>query len=141
MRTRDCVPAELRRGLADLFGDPVDDVEVREHSLFARLHGRARATTRRNTIYLRGSLAEFLADPELMLHEYFHVLRQWNRGRMNLWDYLAEWRRRGYWENRYERQARRFVRLRLAAFRRALVGSAPGFEPTRRFNLLDEPPA
>ena len=33
------------------------------------------------------------------------------------------------------------VGLRLAAFRRALVGSAPGFEPTRRFNLLDEPPA
>ena len=141
MRTRDCVPAELRRALTDLFGDPVDEVVVRERSWFARLHGRARATTRRNTIYLRGSLDEFLADPELMLHEYFHVLRQWNRGRMNLWAYLAEWSRRGYWENRYERQARRFVGLRLAAFRRSLVGSAPGFEPTRRFNLLDEPPA
>jgi hypothetical protein len=141
MRTRECVPAELRRALTDLFGDPVDEVVLRERSWFARLHGRARATTRRNTIYLRGSLDEFLSDPELMLHEYFHVLRQWNRGRMNLWGYLAEWSRRGYWENRYERQARRFVGLRLAAFRRALVGSAAGFEPTRRFNLLDEPPA
>jgi hypothetical protein len=140
MRTRDCVPAELRRALTDLFGDPVDEVVLRERSWFARLHGRARATTRRNTIYLRGSLDEFLSDPELMLHEYFHVLRQWNRGRMNLWGYLAEWSRRGYWENRYERQARRFVGLRLAAFRRALIGSASGFEPTRRFNLLDEPP-
>ncbi|HXW10820.1 MAG TPA: DUF4157 domain-containing protein [Steroidobacteraceae bacterium] len=135
------MPAELRRALTDLFGDPVDEVIVRERSWFARLHGRARATTRRNTIYLRGSLDEFLSDPELMLHEYFHVLRQWNRGRMNLWGYLAEWSRRGYWDNRYERQARRFVSLRLAAFRRSLVGSAPGFEPTRRFNLLDEPPA
>jgi hypothetical protein len=141
MRTRECVPAELRRALTDLFGDPVDEVVLRERSWFARLHGRARATTRRNTIYLRGSLDEFLSDPELMLHEYFHVLRQWNRGRMNLWGYLAEWSRRGYWDNRYERQARRFVGLRLAAFRRALVGSAAGFEPTRRFNLLDEPPA
>ena len=131
------MPAELRRVLADIFGDPVDDVVLRERSLFAWLHGRARATTRRNVIYLRGSLEEFFADPELMLHEYFHVLRQWNRGRMNLRDYLAEWWRHGYWENRYERQARRFVSLRLAAFRRALVGSAPGFEPTRRFNLLD----
>jgi hypothetical protein len=140
MRTRECVPAELRRALTDLFGDPVDEVVLRERSWFARLHGRARATTRRNTIYLRGSLDEFLSDPELMLHEYFHVLRQWNRGRMNLWGYLAEWSRRGYWENRYERQARRFVGLRLAAFRRALIGSASGFEPTRRFNLLDEPP-
>jgi hypothetical protein len=140
MRTRECVPAELRRALTDLFGDPVDEVVLRERSWFARLHGRARATTRRNTIYLRGSLDEFLSDPELMLHEYFHVLRQWNRGRMNLWGYLAEWSRRGYWDNRYERQARRFVGLRLAAFRRALIGSASGFEPTRRFNLLDEPP-
>lgn len=134
------MPAELRRALSELFGDAVDDVVLRERSWFARLHGRARATTRRNTIYLRGSLDEFFADPELMLHEYFHVLRQWNRGRMNLWDYLVEWWRRGYWDNRYERQARRFVRLRLADFRR-LLGSAPGFEPTRRFNLLDEPPA
>jgi hypothetical protein len=141
MRTRDCVPAELRRALEDLFGDSVDDVVVRERSWFAWLHGRARATTRRNTIYLRGTLDEFLADPELMLHEYFHVLRQWNRGRMNLRGYLVECWRRGYWENRYERQARRFVRMRVAAFRRALVGSAPGPEPIRRFNLLDEPPA
>ncbi|MCE3285061.1 MAG: putative RHS-repeat protein [Steroidobacteraceae bacterium] len=137
MRTRDRMPVELRRVLEELFGDSVDDVVLRERSLFAWLHGRARATTRRNAIYLRGSLEDFFADPELMLHEYFHVLRQWNRGRMNLRDYLAEWWRHGYWENRYERQARRFVRLRLAAFRRALAGSAAGFAPTRRFNLLD----
>jgi hypothetical protein len=129
------MPADLRRALEETFGDAVDDVVLREHSLFARLHGRARATTRRNTIYLRGSLEEFFADPELLLHEYFHVLRQWNRGRMNLWSYLAEWRRRGYWQNRYERQARRFVQLRLGAFRHALTGSASAFAPVRRFNL------
>ena len=129
------MPADLRRALEETFGDAVDDVVLRERSWFAMLHGRARATTRRNTIYLRGSLDEFFADPELLLHEYFHVLRQWNRGRMNLWDYLAEWSRRGYWQNRYERQARRFVTLRVRAFRLALLGSASGFAPTRRFNL------
>jgi hypothetical protein len=129
------MPADLRRALEETFGDAVDAVVLRERSWFAMLHGRARATTRRNTIYLRGSLEEFFADPELLLHEYFHVLRQWNRGRMNLWDYLAEWSRRGYWQNRYERQARRFVMLRLRAFRLALLGSASGFAPTRRFNL------
>lgn len=127
MRTREALPAEWRRALEDIFGDTVDAVVLHEHSLFAWLHGRARATTRRNTIYLRGSLAEFVADPELMLHEYFHVLRQWNRGRMNLWDYLVEWRRRGYWDNRYERQARRFVQLRAGAFRQALVASTHRF--------------
>ena len=115
------MPAHLRAALTELFGDSVDDVVLRESSWFLKLHGRARATTRRNTIYLRGTVDEFFADPALMLHEYFHVLRQWNRGRMNLWDYLVEWSRRGYWANRYERQARRFVDLRLGAFRR-LVG-------------------
>ena len=123
MKTRDAVPAELRQALTDLFGDPVDEVEIRERSLFARLHGRATATTRRNTIYLRGSLEDFLRDPELLLHEYFHVLRQWNRGRMSLGDYLLESCRRGYWQNRYERQARRFVRLRLQAFERLAAGN------------------
>ena len=82
----------------------------------------ARATTRRNRILLRGSIADFRADRALLLHEYFHVLRQWNRGRMSLRGYLAEWLRRGYWRNRYERQARRFVHLRLAAFERLLAG-------------------
>jgi hypothetical protein len=126
MRTRDVMPAELRRALEDLFGDLVDDVQLRERSLFARLHGGAQATTRRNTIYLRGSLDDFFRDPDLLLHEYFHVLRQWNRGRMNLWDYLAEWRRHGYWQNRYERQARRFVRLRRSDFERGIGVNGPG---------------
>lgn len=121
MRTGERMPAAMRRALEEVFGNAVDDVVLREHSWFARLHGRARATTRRNTIYLRGSLDEFFADPELVLHEYFHVLRQWNRGRLNAWRYLAEWWRRGYWQNRYERQARRFVRMRLAAYRAALA--------------------
>lgn len=112
------MPAELRRSLSELFGDDVDDVELRERSWFARLHRGAKATTRRNTIHLRDSFDDFFANPELMLHEYYHVLRQWNRGRMNLADYLLEWMRRGYWHNRYERQARRFVALRLPAFER-----------------------
>lgn len=121
MKTRDALPAELRRALTELFGDPVDEVELRERSLFARLHGSATATTRRNTIYLRGSLEDFLRDPDLVLHEYFHVLRQWNRGRLSTWRYLVECCRHGYWQNRYERQARRFVRMRRNAFLRALA--------------------
>jgi hypothetical protein len=119
------MPAELRAALRGIFGDAVDDVVLREHSWFARLHGGARATTRRDTIYLRGSLDEFCADPELVLHEYFHVLRQWNRGRLSQWRYLVEWWRNGYWHNRYERQARRFARVRLQKYLRALARSGP----------------
>jgi hypothetical protein len=120
IRTGDRIPAPLRAALAELFGQPVDDIEIVEHSWFARLHGRARATTRRNRIYLNGSIDEFFADHDLLLHEYYHVLRQWNRGRMSLLSYLREWWRRGYWDNRFERQARRFVSLRLPAFQRMI---------------------
>jgi hypothetical protein len=122
VRSGDVLPPEVRRALEALFGDPVDDVEIVERSWYAQLHFGARATTRRNRILLRGTIADFRADRALLLHEYFHVLRQWNRGRMSLRSYLAEWLRRGYWRNRYERQARRFVDLRLAAFERLLAG-------------------
>jgi hypothetical protein len=43
---------------------------------------------------------------------------------MTVLDYVVEWWRRGYWQNRYERQARRFVQLRLGAFQQALARSA-----------------
>ena len=119
-RTAECTPPRIRAALRAIFGEEVDEVRVIEHSWLARLHGRATATTRRNRIYLRGSAQEFFADPALMLHEYFHVLRQWNRGRLSTRSYLVEWLRRGYWHNRYEQQARRFVALRLAAFRNLL---------------------
>ena len=115
-RTRDVMPERDRAALEALFGERVDDVEIVENSWYARLHFGARATTRRNRILLRGTLGDFLQDRELVLHEYFHVLRQWNRGRLTLARYLKEWARVGYWHNRYERQARRFVALRLRAF-------------------------
>jgi hypothetical protein len=113
VRTADAMPAELRRALVALLGEDVDDVEIVEHSWYARLHLGARATTRRNRILLRGSAAGFFADPALVLHEYFHVLRQWNAGRLSVAAYLRESLIRGYQDNRYERQARRFVALRL----------------------------
>jgi hypothetical protein len=120
LRTAEAMPERLRASLIALLGEAVDDVEIVERSWYARLHFGARATTRRNRILLRGSADEFFADPALVLHEYFHVLRQWNVGRLSMLAYVNEWLRRGYWANRYERQARRFVDLRLAAFRELL---------------------
>jgi hypothetical protein len=117
-RTRDLLPVAQRAALERLLGTSVDDVEVVERSWYARMHPGARATTRRNRILLTGSAQDFVADPTLMLHEYYHVLRQWNRGSLTAWRYLAEWLRRGYWQNRYERHARRFARTRLEAFQR-----------------------
>jgi len=129
--TRELLPAAERAALERLLGGPVDDIEVVEASWYARLHPGARATTRRNRILLRGSAREFVADPELMLHEYYHVLRQWNRGRLTLWRYVIEWLRRGYVENRYERHARRFAATRLAAFERLKSRANPRAESVR----------
>jgi len=55
-------PPEVRTALEVLLGASVARVTVIEHSWFARLHG-AVATTRPRRIYLRGSAAEFFANP------------------------------------------------------------------------------
>ena len=122
------LPPALRASLLELFGPGVDDVRIIEHSWYAGLHGRIVATTRRRRIYLRGSAAEFFEQPEIVLHEYFHVLRQWEPRRLSIWRYLLEWLRRGYWDNRFEIEAREFAADHLYRFRALLSrhqGSAP----------------
>ena len=92
-------------------------VGVIEHSLFARLHWGALATTRRRRIYLRGSAKDFFKDPALMLHEFFHVLDQWEPRRLTTASYVLEWLRSGYWNNRFEVEARQFTAKNLKEFR------------------------
>lgn len=104
------LPAELSATLRQVFPDAdVERVEVIEHSWVLRWHPRAAATTRRGRIYLRGSAAQFFADADFVLHEYFHVLRQWEPGRLTVWRYVLEWLRRGYWLNPFEVEARAFA--------------------------------
>jgi hypothetical protein len=95
--------------LEQIFEQPIGKVRVIEHSWYARLHLGATATTRRNRILLRGRAADFWSDPELLLHEYFHVLCQWQPRRLTLWRYLLESLRRGYWNNCFEIEARAFA--------------------------------
>ena len=102
-------PASVAAALEDIFGESITHVRVIEHSRYARLHLGARATTRRGRIYLADSAASFWQDPELLLHEYFHVLRQWQVGRLTVMRYLIESARRGYWLNVYEIEARAFA--------------------------------
>jgi hypothetical protein len=118
------LPPALAAALGEVFGESVASVKIIEHSLFARLHPRVRATTRRERIYLAGSAHEFFADPELMLHEYCHVLRQWRGGALTVMRYLAEWLRRGYWNNRFEVEARAFARTHAAALRARLAAAS-----------------
>ncbi|MDE2261302.1 MAG: DUF4157 domain-containing protein, partial [Gammaproteobacteria bacterium] len=99
----------LLGALEAVLGESVSQVRIVEHSLYARLHPGAIATTRRRRIYLRGSAQEFFADPGLMLHEYCHVLKQWETGDLTIARYCREWLRRGYWNNRFEVEARAFA--------------------------------
>jgi hypothetical protein len=118
------LPESVRGALERLLGAQVGQVRVIEHSWFVRLHGRAvAATTRRRRIYLRGSAAEFFADPWLMLHEYCHVMHQWEPRTLTVTGYLLECLRHGYWNNRFEIEAREFADLNVASLR-ALLNSA-----------------
>jgi hypothetical protein len=57
-----------------------------------------------------------------VLHEYFHVVRQWQPRRLTIWRYLVESLRRGYWLNRFEIEAREFASAQTPRFRLALKG-------------------
>jgi len=118
------VPQDVRSALERLLGSSVAHVRVIEHSWFARLHGGAVATTRPERIYLRGAAADFFANPWLMLHEYCHVIRQWQPGTLTAARYLLECLRRGYWNNRFEVEARAFADANVAQLR-ALLPRAP----------------
>jgi len=126
----------VQLALEALFGEPVGHVKVIQYSIYVRFHWRAIATTRRNRIYLRGSGKEFFADGPLLLHEYFHVLRQWGPRDLTVPRYLVECFRRGYWDNRYEIEAREFTSSEIFRYRALLAqhrsaSLPPGVRPIR----------
>ena len=121
MGRRVAVPEYVRLALEKFLGDGVGRVIVVEHSLYARMHHCSFATTRRRRIYLVGSAQKFFADPALMLHEYCHVLRQWEPGHLTTLRYLVESFRKGYRDNRFEIEAREFSADNVHRFR-ALIG-------------------
>lgn len=121
-------PAHIATALAEVFRERIDHIRVIENSRYARWHLGARATTRRSRILLAGKASDFWRDPELMLHEYFHVLRQWQTRELTIVRYLIEWLRVGYWNNRYEVEARAFAAKHRAALQQILAGTARASE-------------
>jgi hypothetical protein len=111
------IPERDLVALTRIFGESAASVEVIEHSRFAKLH-RALATTRRNRIYLACSVECFLREPKLILHEYYHVLAQWNTGELTVFKYVWEALRNGYRRNSYELAACKFAGDRIADFER-----------------------
>ena len=130
-------PKDVQAALEALFGQSVSHVRVIQYSIYVRFHMRAIATTRTNHIYLRGSGKEFFADGPLLLHEYFHVLRQWATGDLTVPKYLMECFRRGYWDNRYEIDAREYTSSEIFRYRALLAQQRtdtlpPGVHPIRK---------
>jgi hypothetical protein len=114
------LPQTVSAALEAVFAESVDGVIVIENSLYARAHLGMCATTRPNRILLAIGGAEFVANPELLLHEYCHVIRQWRPGHLTRSRYLLESARCGYWENRFEREARAFAAVAAGDYRRYL---------------------
>ncbi len=130
------LPKDVEAALEALFGEPVGNIHVVQYSIYVRFHWRAIATTRPDRIYLRGSGKEFFNDGPLLLHEYFHVLRQWKTGDLTIARYLTETFRRGYWDNRYEIEAREFAATEIFRYRSLLAQQRhaalpPGVLPLR----------
>ena len=111
------LPQAVATALAKVFEESVDGVIVIERSRYAKLHRGMTATTRPNRILLAISGAEFAASPELLLHEYYHVLCQWQTGYLTRWRYMVESVQCGYWQNRYEQEAREFMLANVAQYR------------------------
>jgi hypothetical protein len=59
-----------------------------------------------------------------MLHEYCHVLKQWEPRTLTVPRYLVESARRGYWNNRFEIEARAFAEAHVVRLRVMLFGTS-----------------
>ena len=103
-----------------IFGEPVDQVHVAQRPKYVRLHGRdVIATTRKNSSALKNDCGSFWADERLVLEEFFHVLRQWNTGKLTRRRYLREGMRDGY-NNRFEKEAKKIARKNAQGLRDCL---------------------
>ena len=122
------LPERVRQALEGVLHTEVAHVRIIEHSLYAWLHLWAIATTRPDRIYLSGSARDFFANPSLLLHEYCHVIRQWQPRRLTVPRYLLECLRRGYWNNRYEVEARAFAARNVARLHALLRPGASSAE-------------
>jgi hypothetical protein len=112
----------VRQGLEEIFGEgTTEGIEIIYRPWYVRLHGIERgSTTRPERIYTNIPPDEFFANESHLLHEHFHVIRQWRPGRMNRFNYLWEGLKEGR-NNVWEREANDFAReneLRLREFLR-----------------------
>jgi hypothetical protein len=116
-----CKPSpNQKRCLDKVLGEDVENVAIKAESWFAKLHGYA--TTRRNTIYVNDTCSGFFGNHFTVLEEYYHVLKQWNTGRLgSAAEYVYDnWRDGGYDKNRWEVEAKTFAGNKLEEYKQCL---------------------
>ncbi len=121
-----CSPGpDMTKCLLFIFGESPTGVritpKIKENSDWA-------STTRKNRIIPYIECGDFFSNPALILEEYYHVLRQWNTGRMTRISYLVDYARNGYQGSKYEIEAKTFVAWNLRDFKDCLScpSSVPG---------------
>ena len=126
--------------LAVVFGaEAVRAVEVRERVWWLRPLPWVVAITGPSRVWLRGRADDFFADPELVLHEYYHVLNQWDTQQLSILRYLREWLRAGYWRNVFEVEARAFAAREVGRCRRLLAEARGEGSAEDRLALVQAP--
>jgi hypothetical protein len=67
-----------------------------------------------------GSCQAFVDDPETVLEEYYHVLEQWNKGRLSRLKYGLAYLFHGY-NNKYEKEAKTWVQKNIESYMACLA--------------------
>ena len=106
-------------------------VRICENSWLARiaawkLKGHSAALVFGRTIFLYNvNKASFLEDKAWLRHELKHVEQYQRLGKWNfLWQYFLEWVKKGYYQNRFEQEAREAEQCLPATKEKATSGEA-----------------
>jgi uncharacterized protein RhaS with RHS repeats len=105
-------PTKQKNCLEELFKQPVGNVQI----VTQPPRKNWTATTRKNKIIVYGECDAFFDRPEVVLEEYYHVLQQWNKKRFFKIRYGIQWVLHGYWNNKYEKEAWKWVDENLQAY-------------------------
>jgi RHS repeat-associated protein len=113
----------MKECLEKVFNEPVGGVQ---YEVKVKKDYGWTATTRKNKIIVFVPCDQFFEDPETVLEEYYHVLRQWNTGRMGRISYGWEWLKKKigpgdpYRDNKYEKEAKDFAKEHREEFKKCL---------------------
>jgi RHS repeat-associated protein len=117
-----CAPgARMKKCLEKVFNEPIDNISVTIDEPFVHWHfgddenGKPirGATTRPGKIFINFPCDQFWAAPDLVLHEYYHVVQQWGHDGMSIPGYLLTYRKK-------EKDAWDFAKRNLEKFKNCL---------------------